>query len=365
MDNGLFPIADVAGTPREIGLQHGSLFTRQIGNSIRCYRDIFHDYAGLEWERAKKLSRRYIDIIGDYNPDYLEEIRGVAEGARMDFEDILALNSRSELMFAGNLLEPLEGGCTSIGITAEASANGDAIISHNWDWKAIQRQAMVRMRITQKNGKPSMLLVTEAGIIGKTGYNAAGIALFLNALSTDAAPEGLPLHIAMRGILDSESLVQALRAATRMKLGCCANFLIGARNGEIVDIEIENEDFDVLYPQNGIIVHTNHFISPRLPRSPRTDTMKYKVPDTFIRLGRARKLLAGQAGRVTPEFVRGVLQDHVEAPNCICRHDDPAQPEGLRMCSVFSMQVNLTRGEVLFAKGNPCETPYEPVALNF
>lgn len=58
---------------------------------------------------------------------------------------------------------------------------------------------MVMMKIRQKNGKPDIFMVTEAGIIGKTGFNSAGICLYLNALSTNQAPKGLPLHLAMRG----------------------------------------------------------------------------------------------------------------------------------------------------------------------
>mgnify|MGYP002115340558 CR=1 FL=1 len=58
---------------------------------------------------------------------------------------------------------------------------------------------MIMMKITQKNGRPTIFMVTEAGIIGKTGFNSAGVGLYLNALSTDQAPKGLPLHMAMRG----------------------------------------------------------------------------------------------------------------------------------------------------------------------
>ena len=93
----------------------------------------------MEWERAKELSTRFVDIIHEYNPDYLEEIRGVAEGSGLDFEDILALNCRSELVFVGNELDKADGGCTSIGISSDAGAGGDAFLAHNWDWKTSQR----------------------------------------------------------------------------------------------------------------------------------------------------------------------------------------------------------------------------------
>lgn len=267
-----FPFYEVSGSPYEIGFQEGSHFRAQVGESIRCYREMFMDYAQLSWERAKALSRRFIPVIEAYQPDYLAEMQGLTDGAQFSFEDILALNCRSELVFAGKELAAESGGCTSIGVSAERGRGGDAYLAHNWDWKTSQRRAMIMVKLRQTQGRPDVFLVTEAGIIGKTGFNSAGLGLYLNALATNQAPQGLPLHMAMRAILDCRTLAEAIRAATLMPLGCCANFMLGHRNGECVDLEIENEDFDVLYPREGLIVHTNHFLSPRLPLPPRKDT---------------------------------------------------------------------------------------------
>lgn len=354
-----FPYIEIEGTSYEIGFQEGSHFKEKIKGSIECYQQMFMDYSNLPWDRAKELSRRFIPVIEAYNADYLEEMRGVADGSGFEFEDILALNCRSELVFVGKEFDKQEGGCTSIGISADAGKDGHAFLAHNWDWKTQQRSNMVMMKIKQKNGKPTIFMVTEAGIIGKTGFNSAGICLYLNALSTNQAPSGLPLHMAMRGILDCETLAEAIAAATKRPLGCCANFMIGHKNGECIDLEIENDDFDVLYPRDGIIVHTNHFISPRLPRAPRKDTMKHKIPDSFVRLGRADKLLRKKGTDISEQDIMGVLTDHVEYPCSICRHDDPKAAPGLRMGTVFSMIADLTTGTIRFCKGNPCEMEYE------
>ena len=360
-----FPFLEIEGTSYEIGYQHGAHFKAQIQNSIQCYRDMFKDYSNLEWDRAKQLSRKYIPIIESYNPDYLQEIYGVADGSGFDFEDILALNCRSELVFLGNEMDKADGGCTSIGISGDVGKDGCAYLAHNWDWKTSQRSSMIMMKIHQKNGKPTIFMVTEAGIIGKTGCNSAGICLYLNALSTNEAPAGggLPLHMAMRGILDCETLADAVKIATKMNLGCCANFMLGHKNGECIDLEIENEDFDVLYPKDGIIVHTNHFVSPRLPRYPRKDTCKHKFADSFVRLGRADKLLRNKGQDISEKDIMEILRDHVEYPASICRHDDERMEPGLRMGTVFSMVVNLTSGKIWFCKGNPCCTEYEEYSI--
>lgn len=139
--------------------------------------------------------------------------------------------------------------------------------------------------------------------------------------------------------------------------------MLGHKNGECVNIEIENDDFDVLYPKDGIIVHTNHFLSHRLPKSPRKDTTKYKLTDSFIRLGHAERLIRKKGVNIDENDIIQILKDHVEYPNSICRHNNEKIDEGLRMGTIFSMIINLTQGKILFCEGNPCENNYKEYGI--
>lgn len=224
---------------------------------------------------------------------------------------------------------------------------------------------MVQLQITQTNGKPRIHLLTEAGIIGKLGLNSHGVATTLNALSTNAAPQGVPLHLVLRAMLDSNSLNAAMIEAVRSPIGCCANIMTGSPSGEVVDLEIENEDFDVLYPQDGILLHTNHFLSPRLPRPPRKDQGKFSVPTSFIRLGVAGRLIKPHAGKIDQKVIGEVLKSHYDFPAGICGHDDPTLGAVYRMGTVFSMIINLSQRRLWLARGFPCDTPYEEVDLSF
>ena len=130
-----FPYIEIEGTSYEIGYQEGQNFKKQILGSINCYKQMFMDYSNLSWERAKELSKQFIPVITEYNKDYLEEMRGIADGSGFDFEDILALNCRSELVFVGKEFDKQDGGCTSIGVTSDVGKDGNAYLAHNWDWK--------------------------------------------------------------------------------------------------------------------------------------------------------------------------------------------------------------------------------------
>ena len=350
-----FPIVEASGTPYEIGFAHGSGAKERVKVSLDTYKAMFKDFSNIEWEDARERSKGFIAPIEQYSKDLLEELKGVAEGAGVDFLDILALNARSELVLQG--AEGQSDGCTAIAVTPEKSKTGDVLIGQNWDWKSTQRDACIILKIRQNN-KPDIFMITEAGIIGKLGFNSAGIGVCLNALSADKKPEGLPLHIALRGILDSEILSDAIVAAGRQKLACCANFLVAHTDGEAVNIEVGPDDFDVLYPENGIIAHTNHFLSLRLNNF--KDTTKQKFPDTFVRYGRAMKFLKAIDGKVGTEDIKTIFKDHGGYPDSICRHDDLKDPVGLRAATVFSMMINLSKKEVELAFGEPCRAPYIP-----
>ena len=347
----LFPLIEVSGAPYELGFQHGRLAQAQVQYTLERYKELFFDYSGLAWADATRLAQRYIAPIERYDAGLLAEMRGVADGAGVPFEDILALNARSELALSVNL--PSDG-CTALAVCPERTADGHALLGQNWDWKPTQRPGCIVLKITRTD-RPSILMVTEAGIIGKIGLNDRGLGVCLNAMGTDRKPEGLPLHIALRGILDSPTLSDAVDAAGRAELGCAANFLCGHADGEAISIESVGEDYDVLYPEDGILAHTNHITSPRLAGY--HDTFKRRMPDTFVRRGRITKLARRQSP-ITVEDFKLWFSDHVEYPDSICRHADPHDPEGLRMGTVFSIVMDLTENLFWMAPGEPCQTDY-------
>ena len=57
--------------------------------------------------------------------------------------------------------------------------------------------------------------MVEAGLLAKTGMNAAGLGLVTNALVTDAdvGEPGLPYHVLLRAVLDCGTVTEALRCS--------------------------------------------------------------------------------------------------------------------------------------------------------
>lgn len=352
----MFKIIEASGTSYEIGYIHGKLGREEVMCSINTYKDMFKTYANLEWEDAKKRAVAYIEHINKYDKDLLDEIRGVADGAEVDFEDILALNARSEVILMTGSKVPSDG-CTSIAVMPESTANENIFLAQNWDWKSEQIGSLLLLKIKQQN-KPDITMITEGGIIGKIGFNSAGIGVCLNALGTVGNPNGLPLHIILRGILNSTKISDAVGKINGQPNACAANYLIASQCGEAIDIEKTPHDFEAFYPENGILVHTNYFLADRFKPA---DTLRFMAPDSFLRYGIAKKMLMNNLGKITLENIKEILTCHKDFPDAICRHEDMGEPAGVRMCTVFSILMDLKNLKMELAIGTPCENEYMEV----
>lgn len=353
-----FKVIECGGTPYEIGYAHGSQAKDEIMNSIKTYSDMFTTYGNMDWEIAKRLSKNYIRFIEQFDKDLMEEIRGVAEGAGLDIYDILALNARSEvILMKGN--EHLTDGCTSVSATPEATRKGYTLLAQNWDWKASQIASVIVLKINQESlNKPNVTMVTEAGIIGKVGFNSCGVGVCLNALGTKGHHNGVPLHIILRGILNSRKISDAVECINWLPNACAANFMIGSSCGEILDIEKTPWDFDGIYPKDGVMAHANHFLTERLRAQ---DTSRLMAPDSLLRYGVADKLLCQHKGNIDENIIKTILSDHRDYPDSICAHEDPLDRPCYRMCTVFSVVMNLTNLKMELLKGKPCEGKYKLV----
>ncbi|NLK95998.1 MAG: acyl-CoA--6-aminopenicillanic acid acyl-transferase [Clostridiales bacterium] len=350
------PVIEVSGNSYEIGFQYGSKAKKYIDVTINVYKNMFMEFSNINWETAKKIALKFEKDILDFNPEFLQEIRGIADGSGYEYEEILALNVRSELVFQGTHLT--SDGCTSLVATSDTTNNKKTYIGQNWDWKVKILGGVVLLKV-KKDGKPALATMTEAGIVGKIGMNANGIGVCFNALSVNDTPSGVPIHIILRSILEQETFEMAMNIVSNTKIGCPANIVIASEYGEAIDFEIEIDDFEAIYPKDGILTHTNHYTSLKLPKCNRKDTAKCKFPDTFIRKGRADKIINESARHVTLRDIKSVFTNHTDPSSSICHHEENNGPDGGGIGTVFSIIMDLQEREMHISFGQPCQNPYK------
>jgi len=295
----------------------------------------------------------------------VEELRGLADGSGVEFEDIVALNARTEVTFAclpNPMKEPVLSGCTSFATTSEATHNGHMFVGQNWDWRAEAENSCIVLKLHQQD-KPDIIMHAEAGTIGHRGFNSAGIGVCINYIrcESDKFGIGLPFLIKLRGILNAANLPDCLKMLMSFVGPNSMNMMIAHRDGEAIDVENTPDDVLFLYPEGGILTHANHFQSPNLTVR---DTGKSTFPDTIFRSNRAFRLLNKRKGSLGVETIEEALKDHFGYPNSICRHPDERDKPIDQFQTLSSMIIDLTEGKMLYTEGPSCCHPYKSIVMD-
>ena len=348
-----FPVIKTQGTPFECGEQYGSQCREMIGRVIDFYRWIFEVKSKLSWVQSLSKAAEFVPFLNEYDSAIMERIEGIAQGAHRPAEEILALNVRTELLF---LLAAKPGGamaeCTSVAAVPPAAEH--SLLAQNWDWyPQVQDCCVILDEAPQE--RPKVLQVVEAGIIAKAGCNSAGIGLCTNALVTTGWRVGVPFHAILWRILKSATMSEAIGAVISPRRASAANYLIGHKDGEAVNLEAAPSAFSVIFPDNGIISHANHC---KAGDAGITDLTPALWPDTIMREYRAGKILRQRSGRIDAVSIQKALRDHFDQPSSVCAHIKPGSPPQEQGQTNASLIMDLTARQFLVAKGPPCEHEY-------
>jgi isopenicillin-N N-acyltransferase-like protein len=349
------PLITVEGTPAECGAAYGRRAADLIAANIETYVRRFADRAGLAASTVRAAGAGFREATREHVPRIATMLDAVAEGAGVGVEDVYAVNGRTELLYG--VTE-----CTSIGVLDTRSASGHTLLAQNWDWHPAQRPYTVLLATRDESGF-QIVTMAEAGMLAKAGLNSAGVGLCVNLLGCerDGRPGGVPYHVVLRAALEADSLTLALRAVCSMPRSASVNLLLGQAggdlSGEIIDLELVPGDVGVLNPVDGVLTHSNHFVSGL----PVHDTLADKGGSSYFRGARAARLLP--AALIGEKDLAATLADHLSYPHAICRHADPRDNEDELSETLYSIMMDLDERRLSIAAGPPCGGAYHSVDL--
>jgi isopenicillin-N N-acyltransferase-like protein len=320
------PLIEVSGAPHARGLQHGAQAAERIRRGIGHYTAQLQAL-DLDWPAVSALVQDYLPVIDRFDPTYSEEMRGIATGAGVKFEEIALLNARTEILklasrpdLRARLARSEDpDGCTGLVALPGATRDRRVIHAQNWDWKAECAETAIVLRIRREDG-PDILTFTEAGGLARSGFNAAGIAITANYLESDRDYRniGVPLALIRRKVLEQAHVALAMRAVYCTAKSGSNNMMISHRDGVAIDFECApDETFQVL-PTQGLVVHANHWQSP-VALGKLRDTGIQNTPDSLYRDIRVRDLLTPDLGAITVDSVKQALFDDFASPWSVCR----------------------------------------------
>lgn len=372
------PLIELSGPPRERGRAYGEAARAEIALSLDYYREAFAVSPGLAWQEVCGRARAWRGIVEAAAPHLVEEMDGIAEGAGIGPDDVLALNARGEIArnrdsrFGEMTVREPDGGasgidgCSSFALLAEATGDGHVYCGQNWDWREGTELTTVMLRIVQPP-LPTVVMQVEAGQVGRHGATSAGIALKANGLDGNfGTPPGLPQPVLRRMILDSPTMRDALQVPFAVRQHIATNLLITHRDGVAIDLETTPLGHRWGYPGDGVLVHGNHYqygVPHAVTHTYRPSSVDslYRVPVIEAGLARARDAADGAGVR---KVVAETMSDHFGHPFGVCAHLRPSDEPTSRYKTVMSSLVDLTAGEYRVLRGNPCEGEYELLPWN-
>jgi isopenicillin-N N-acyltransferase-like protein len=326
-------LIELSGSPHDRGVQYGRQAAREIARGVGHY-GAQAKALDVDDHRLAQMVRDYLPVLESFDPRQIEEMRGVAAGAGVGFEQIVLLNARTELFqFALRpaLLESVKvtvpDGCTGVVVRPEAARDRQLIHAHNWDWKYESAESCVILRIRNEDG-PDILTFTEAGALARFGLNSRGICISANGLECDRdyRRAGVPLALIRRKMLEQAHLSLALRIAYCTPKSGSNNIIVShGASGLVYNFECAPDETFMVEPRNGLLVHANHWLSP-IALTKLQECGMADAPSTFYRDLRAREALAAKAGDVTVDDVIGVMLDDFETPWSICYPPRPSSP---------------------------------------
>jgi len=333
------PMIELSGAPFERGVSYGRQARARILKGIGHYsRQLAAQSIGPAEIRG--LVADYQPVIEGFEPLYIEEMKGIAQGAEVSFEEIALLNARTEILklasrpdLRARLTAAMAGddpdGCTGVVVLPAATSASRLIHAQNWDWKAECAETAVVLRIRSDDG-PDILMFTEAGALGRSGLNAAGIAITANYLESnrDYSQVGVPLALIRRKVLEQQHVALAMRAVYVTAKSASNNMIVSHCEGIAIDFECAPDETFQVHPEQGLLVHANHWQSP-VALAKLKDTGILNTPDSLYRDIRVRDLLRPQLGRITPESVKAALFDDFATPWSVCRPPRPSLANNL------------------------------------
>jgi isopenicillin-N N-acyltransferase like protein len=352
------PLIRVYGTHKEMGRQIGSETAVQVKHSLENARELLastYDSLQLTWEGAEIQARKYLPFAQERYPKVVEELQGIAEGADVLFDDLVVLNAMEAVtMDALHLTK-----CTSVGINEQRTANGHILLGHNEDWVPEDEPDVFIIHATPED-EPPFLAMTYGGLLPNIGFNAAGIAQCCDSVYPTDYRIGIPRVVLSRAILSARTPADAIRHMLAPLRAAGYNHMLAHESGEMYNVEVSARRFAVLYAEDGLIAHTNHYLDRTMQE---VEDESDELISTRVRYFRARRLLE-QTNKHTIQTMQTVLRDHVNFPDSICNHAindiDPLDREK----TITSLVMDLTARQMHVAWGNPCENQYHTYQMD-
>jgi isopenicillin-N N-acyltransferase like protein len=355
-------IVEIAGPPYERGRQHGIALADRVRHlRQRLVRDIIY---GKGWAMGTGFMGVLYGILAKMHPyiprELREEMRGVADGARVPYRDILLLNCFDDVLHTLIQLNPVlapilhhrfvkpvlgwlgapptpaaDFACSAFVLTSERTSIGRPLHGRNLDYLINDgfvdpeglvpdelRQNVIVFIVRPDRGR-AFASVAWSGFVGAvTTVNDAGLSLacLTSTVSRETA-NGTPLLFLYRLIAQNAATLDEaewIMRGTRRTIGNNVTMASGPAD-DARCFEFTMERVTATTPADGLVLATNHFQHPSM----RPLQTGWVASNSEYRLARLNELFA--EGRFGVADAQAALADTCPATGAVdvwdCLHN--------------------------------------------
>jgi isopenicillin-N N-acyltransferase-like protein len=350
------PPLRLRGTAYQHGLQLGRAAAELIARNIRDHQAA-RDARPLDPAEYALRTRANEAWVASVYPELLDELEGIADSTGLDYLDLLDLNVNTDVAYArasaAGLVPALD--CTQVLASGAATADGKTYLGKTRDLsRGPSRHVLLRREYDDGASRVELQI---AGLLTlPIGLNQHGLALTTSGQWSRVAPDPgrgetawhiLNLQPLLRHASSVDEVIEQVREQPRL----VGLNLMAADRRRAVALEMSDRAVHVHEPEGGLLVRTNHYLSPELAHLAPT---RAENPGTFERFERETALARARRGRLGRKDVWRILRDHATPPTeSICRHTSPGN--SARTCSATVMCPQ--DGSLSATLGAPCAEP--------
>lgn len=346
-------VVELSGTPYEMGKIHGQTLRAEIRELVRRWKEDLektHKVAAAAFIQNLLKKTDFRPAIERWTPGLLDEVRGIADGAGLDFDTVYAYQLVDEVWAMGADLGLSK--CTSVAV---GRRNGNpAYVAQTLDVPVFYHGYQTVLRIKDGGNGLETLVFTIPGIVGLNGLNSRSVGVCVNAVTQLAySVKGLPVAFVIRGLLHRRSYAEAVKFLRDIRPAAPQTYVIGGPD-EAAVYERSAEKMSRFVPFAGaeFSYHTNHPLinddfNPRFPESLKSqgvtlEAYKARCP-RFNSLGR---LLKDNSIALGLESLEALFKDRSSGIN----------NAGTYGCTIMVLGEN---PELHISPGRPDEAPFQ------
>lgn len=201
------------------------------------------------------FGKKCTEVIENYYPEIIEEIRGLADGNKASFEFL------STLIFSMYCYD-VNNRCSCFAF----KNNQDIIFGRNSDF-LVSIEKLYMNVIYKLNNVYSFNGNTTAFIEIEDGMNEKGLSVGLTFIPIEKVKPGFNVGVLTRFLLEKcTSVNESIEALKKLPIASGGTLTIADKKGDMAVVELHPDEINIIYPNNNYVCATNIFTSNKMKK---------------------------------------------------------------------------------------------------